>query len=327
MRSRPRSSAICGRPRWPEVRAALDRLDAACGRADARRERAARRTQILYFADVCYVGQSYHLEIPLNTDAADPIGLLYRDFLAAHDRIYGHSTEGAGPHRQSAHASTAARSSAGCRDGGRRRAAGKAVRRARATRDILTAEAARSSPATSTIARRWRPGVEIRGPAIVEQPDTTTLIEPGWRRDGRRRRHPDHHRRADGTTDDHDTPGTDRIPRPDHRRSRSLQARRHRQRDAVDAAAQFLLADRQGRARRFGKPVHRRRHDALAILLDPDPSGDAHPGRRQGARDLSRSRRCATASIYILNDPYTAARICPISPSSCRSFIAARSSR
>ena len=24
-------------------------------------------------------------------------------------------------------------------------------------------------------------GTEIRGPAIVEQPDTTTLIEPGWR--------------------------------------------------------------------------------------------------------------------------------------------------
>jgi N-methylhydantoinase A len=23
-------------------------------------------------------------------------------------------------------------------------------------------------------------GLEIRGPAIVEQPDTTTLIEPGW---------------------------------------------------------------------------------------------------------------------------------------------------
>ena len=25
------------------------------------------------------------------------------------------------------------------------------------------------------------PGLEIRGPAIVEQADTTTLIEPGWR--------------------------------------------------------------------------------------------------------------------------------------------------
>ena len=55
----------------------------------------ARHTQIFHFADVCYVGQSYHLEIPLQTDGANPLEALYGDFLAAHDRIYGHSTEGA----------------------------------------------------------------------------------------------------------------------------------------------------------------------------------------------------------------------------------------
>ena len=50
------------------------------------------RTRIRYFADICYVGQSHHLEIPLNASDSDPIGLLYRDFLAAHDRVYGYST-------------------------------------------------------------------------------------------------------------------------------------------------------------------------------------------------------------------------------------------
>ena len=48
---------------------------------------------IQYSADVWYIGQSYHLEVPLDADAADPLGKLYRDFLALHDRIYGHATE------------------------------------------------------------------------------------------------------------------------------------------------------------------------------------------------------------------------------------------
>ena len=50
-------------------------------------------TRTRYFADVCYIGQSHHLEIPLNAADPDPLGVLYRDFLAAHDRIYGYSTE------------------------------------------------------------------------------------------------------------------------------------------------------------------------------------------------------------------------------------------
>src|SRR4029077_11407029 len=48
---------------------------------------------IQYSADVWYIGQSYHLEVPLDTDAPDALGKLYRDFLALHDRIYGHATE------------------------------------------------------------------------------------------------------------------------------------------------------------------------------------------------------------------------------------------
>ena len=48
---------------------------------------------ISYFADVCYIGQSYNLEIALDPDDADPAGRLYRDFLEAHDRVYGHSVE------------------------------------------------------------------------------------------------------------------------------------------------------------------------------------------------------------------------------------------
>ena len=38
------------------------------------------------------------------------------------------------------------------------------------------------------------------------------------------------------------------------------------------------------------------RHDPGAVLLDPDPSGDADPGGRRGAARPIRSRRCATAT-------------------------------
>ena len=48
---------------------------------------------IQYSADVWYIGQSYHLEVPLALDTPDPLAVLYRDFLTLHDRIYGHATE------------------------------------------------------------------------------------------------------------------------------------------------------------------------------------------------------------------------------------------
>jgi len=68
-----------------------------------------------HYADVCYVGQSYHLEVPLALDGAAPLDRLYRDFLAHHARIYGHSSE------QPAKLVTCARCTAPVRHAGRRR--------------------------------------------------------------------------------------------------------------------------------------------------------------------------------------------------------------
>lgn len=48
-------------------------------------------------------------------------------------------------------------------------------------REILTAESGRFIPAEVYDRAAMAVGHDIRGPAIVEQPDTTTLIEPGWR--------------------------------------------------------------------------------------------------------------------------------------------------
>jgi len=163
-----------------EMERALGDRDQACASLMRSEGVPAARTQIFYFADVCYVGQSYHLEIPLKTDAANPIETLYRDFLATHDRIYGHSTEGAARivNLRSIHRSTVGRpaTAAPARSEG-----DNAPNNAnKGKRNILTAESDKFIPADvydrSTIAI----GLEIRGPAIVEQPDTTTLIEPGW---------------------------------------------------------------------------------------------------------------------------------------------------
>jgi N-methylhydantoinase A/oxoprolinase/acetone carboxylase beta subunit len=162
---------------WPEVERTLADRDQACAKLMRSEGVPAKHTHILYFADVCYVGQAYHLEIPLQTEAANPIETLYRDFLSAHDRIYGHSTEG--PARivnlRSIHRSIVNRPATATA------ASPNGTNAAKGTRDILTAESARFIPADVYDRSTMAVGLEIRGPAIVEQPDTTTLIEPGWR--------------------------------------------------------------------------------------------------------------------------------------------------
>jgi len=160
---------------WPEVRGQLDGLDQGCAALMRSEGVPPERCQILYFADICYVGQSYHLEIPLTPASGDPLGDAYRDFRVAHDRVYGHSTDA--PARivnlRSIHRSAAAATKPApySPDGTADR---------KGERRILTGE---GGALTATIYRRaaLASGAILDGPAIVEQADTTTLIEPGWR--------------------------------------------------------------------------------------------------------------------------------------------------
>ena len=48
---------------------------------------------ITYFADVCFIGQSHYLSVPVSFEEDEPISALYRKFLEVHDRIHGYSTE------------------------------------------------------------------------------------------------------------------------------------------------------------------------------------------------------------------------------------------
>ena len=76
------------------VRSIVADLDAA-GRRLMEREGLSpeRDVEVLHFADVCHVGQGYHLEVAFDPGAGDGLERLYADFLAAHERVHGHAVE------------------------------------------------------------------------------------------------------------------------------------------------------------------------------------------------------------------------------------------
>ena len=158
------------------VRGKLGQLDARAAELMAAEQVAAVEVAISYFADVCYIGQSYHLEIALQPDAPDLAQRLYRDFLEAHDRVYGHSVDS--PARlvglRTVH-----------RAGGSEvleemRFAPSGGPAVIGHRDIVVAGEASLVPADVYDRDALKEGFAFSGPAVVEQSDTTTLVEPGW---------------------------------------------------------------------------------------------------------------------------------------------------
>jgi N-methylhydantoinase A len=159
------------------ARAALAQLDVRCAELMAAEGVEADAVEVRYHADVCYVGQSYPLEVPLALEGSgDPAGALYRAFLAVHERVHGHSVEG--PARivnlRTIHRAPGAGLDLSLFDppGGAAEAKGERPIRVDGTVGVLSAAIYDRSalPLDGTIA----------GPAILEQADTTTLIPPGW---------------------------------------------------------------------------------------------------------------------------------------------------
>jgi N-methylhydantoinase A len=154
----------------------LKALDRQCAELMAIEGVAKESVTVQYFADVCYVGQSYHIEIPLKP-GPDVIEQVRRDFYTAHDRMYGHSTEGPVKfvNLRSVHQ---ARASGTGGDAIHVPAEGDPGKGAR---PILTEHSGGFVEAQVYERMKIRPGMQFCGPAIVEQADTTTVIEPGWR--------------------------------------------------------------------------------------------------------------------------------------------------
>ena len=64
---------------FADVRRVLDELDRQCARLMADESIGDMPVSIRYSADVWYIGQSYHVEVP-TAGTPDPLATLYRDF-------------------------------------------------------------------------------------------------------------------------------------------------------------------------------------------------------------------------------------------------------
>ena len=185
------------------VRRVVAELDAAGRKLTEREGLASRDVEILHFADVCHVGQGYFLEVPFDPDADDGIERLHADFLATHERVHGHAVDA--PARfvnlRAVHRQRMADSVVATAKGRRGSPAGPGTGTGTGGPGLAAARAAgpgRAGDASSTrrmvrfpdqsgridtcIVSRGSlvPGDRLRGPAIVEQDDTTTLVPPGW---------------------------------------------------------------------------------------------------------------------------------------------------
>ena len=144
--------------------------------------------EVLHFADVCHVGQGYHLEVPFEPGVEDALERLYADFLAAHERVHGHAVEAPARfvnvravHRQRMPDTAGAPAPASGTGSG---LPGEGPNPAGTGNGTHRTARFPDEPApieTRVIARdSLSAGVRLAGPAIVEQEDTTTLIPPGW---------------------------------------------------------------------------------------------------------------------------------------------------
>lgn len=152
----------------------LSALDAEAAELMSEEEVDPRAVSVSYAADICYIGQGYHLEVPLSADAPDALERLYRDFLVLHDRIYGHAVEG--PVRL-VNLRTVHRSESGDRSGIAEVEPGDPKK---GTRSVLLAADRPRVDVPVYDRRRLPAGTILEGPAIVEQADTTTWVAPGW---------------------------------------------------------------------------------------------------------------------------------------------------
>ncbi|MCG8357921.1 MAG: hydantoinase/oxoprolinase family protein [Kiloniellales bacterium] len=131
--------------------------------------------ELLRFADLCYDGQSFHLEVPVELDLADPLGALRQAFHETHDRVFGQSNEGP------------------VRVVNLRVVRQSRVEAHRAETDLPAALAdepveereirlpAVGRVLAQVLRRNTLPGGHtMAGPVVIEQEDTTVVVPPTW---------------------------------------------------------------------------------------------------------------------------------------------------
>ncbi len=154
--------------------APLAALDQACAALMRDENIPPEQVCIRHSADICYIGQSYHLEVPINFSTPDPIAAMIRDFHIAHERVYGHATQNPTKivNLRTVHSAQTDNAATG--------ATHHRTTTPPTTRMIRVRQSAIPVPAAIWQRGALPPNTDIPGPAIIEQLDTTILVEPGW---------------------------------------------------------------------------------------------------------------------------------------------------
>ena len=158
-----------------ELKTRFDELDAQCAALMNAEANEVENIEIIHAVDICYVGQSHYLDITVDLSNAKPRESIYRDFIHAHEQVFGYSTESPArivnlrsiyrSQRPEVSVPIAAERSSHDPLKGRRMAIFQFGQDAEI--DILD----RSCLSV---------GTAIDGPAIIEQADTTTVLHVGW---------------------------------------------------------------------------------------------------------------------------------------------------
>jgi N-methylhydantoinase A/oxoprolinase/acetone carboxylase beta subunit len=160
-----------------EILAVCDRLAGDCARLMAIEGISPEQVQTQCYADVCYMGQSHYLEVPIAVD--DPEHLIdraYESFCGLHAQVYGHSTRSPARFVNLRVVQRSDNQAAGDQSGTPRSEPGAA----KGVRQVLFEGQPGFVPAQIFQRDSLVPGQLVAGPAIIEQADTTTPIEPGW---------------------------------------------------------------------------------------------------------------------------------------------------
>lgn len=160
-----------------DLKSSLDGLDKGCAALMAKENVRADQVEIHYLADVCYVGQSHYLEVPFEV-GENTANQLDEGFKTTYERVFGHGTDSPTSivNLRSIH-----------------RAGGDRAGDLRTTSETATKSEIRKGTRLMTIPNgegpveavvydreQLAPGTSLRGPAILEQADTTTIVAPGW---------------------------------------------------------------------------------------------------------------------------------------------------
>jgi N-methylhydantoinase A len=158
------------------VRALLSDLDASAEALMRAEHIDGLRRERRVFADVGYVGQSHFIEVPFELDASEPLPALFAAFEAAHERINGHKTGSPAKivNLRTVHIARLPKVALGGTPATVPGQSQKTVRGVFFPNRSAVCETAIHDRAKLAF------GEIIRGPAVIEQEDSTTLVPPGW---------------------------------------------------------------------------------------------------------------------------------------------------